>query len=469
VRWHEHCGELTGEDAEPSVASTGLGQQAGRPDMTVVDLADTEAELQAVRMRRVVFASIIGSMIEWYDFTVYGTATALVFNKIFFPSLSPLMGTLVAVSSYGVGFLARPLGGAIFGHLGDRLGRKKTLVATVILMGVGTFLIGCLPTYEQVGVIAPILLILLRLLQGVGIGGEWGGAVLLMVENAHPKRRGLFGSLVQIGAPFGVLMSILVFNIVSSNLSNDAFLSWGWRLPFLLSLLLVFVGLWIRLKITETPVFERFKGVVKAERAPIVEVITQHPRMVITAIALKVSEISWAIIGSVFSIAYVTEKLHLPRGTALEAVQIAALVQIVLTPLYGWMSDRLGRKPMYIGACLFSLAYAFPVFWLMDLSTSTAITVAVALAVGVGQGVMFGVGATYMSELFHTGIRYTGASLGFQIGAALSGGFTPIIAASLFSATGNATWAISLYLIALALITLIATLTAPETAHKPLD
>lgn len=222
------------------------------------------------------------------------------------------------------------------------------------------------------------------------------------------------------------------------------------------------------MKVTETPVFERFKVKVRAERAPIVEVITQHPRMVMTAIALKVSEISWAIIGSVFSIVYVTEKLHLPRSTALEAVQVAAFAQIVITPLYGWMSDRLGRKPMYIGACLFSMAYAFPVFWLMDMSTSIAITVAVALAIGVGQGVMFGVGATYMSELFHTGIRYTGASLGFQLGAALSGGFTPIIAASLFSATGNATWAISLYLIALALITLIATLNAPETAHKPL-
>ncbi|HWK47825.1 MAG TPA: MFS transporter [Stellaceae bacterium] len=437
--------------------------------MSSVELAGTEVGIGPERMRRVVFASIIGSMIEWYDFTIYGTATALVFNKVFFPTLTPLIGTLVAVSSYGVGFLARPLGGAIFGHLGDRLGRKKTLVATVILMGVGTFLVGCLPTYEQIGVAAPILLIILRLLQGIGIGGEWGGAVLLMVENAHPKRRGLFGSLVQIGAPFGVLVSILVFNIVSGSMSNDAFLSWGWRLPFLLSLALVFVGLWIRLKVTETPIFERFQSKVEASRTPFMEVVTQHPRMVVTAIGLKVSEISWAIIGSVFSIAYVTDKLHLPRGTALHAVQIAAFLQMVITPLYGWMSDRLGRRPMYIGACLFSMAYAFPMFWLMDMSTSGAITLAVAIAIGVGQGVMFGVGATYMSELFHTGIRYTGASLGFQVGAALSGGFTPLIVTSLFSATGNATWAISLYLITLAMITLVAALSAPETAHKPLS
>ena len=419
-------------------------------------------------MRRVVFASIIGSMIEWYDFTIYGTSATLVFNKIFFPTLSPLMGTLVAVASYGIGFLARPLGGAIFGHFGDRVGRKKMLAATVILMGVGTFLVGCLPTYEQIGVTAPILLILLRLLQGVGLGGEWGGAVLLMVENANPRRRGLFGSLVQSGSPFGVLASVVAFNVVSASMSNEAFLSWGWRLPFLISIVLVFIGLWIRLKVTETAAFERFRSSAVAERAPLLEVISQQPRMVVTAIALKVSEISWAVIGSVFSIFYVTDKLHLPRGLALNAVQLAALVQIFVTPFYGWLSDRLGRRPLYISACLFSIAYAFPVFWLMDVGSTGAVLLAVVLAIGIGQGVMFGVGATYLSELFATGVRYTGASLGFQIGAALSGGFTPLIAAALFRATGGESWAISLYLIALAVITLVATLSAPETAHKPL-
>jgi MHS family shikimate/dehydroshikimate transporter-like MFS transporter len=423
---------------------------------------------QAGAMRRVVFASIIGSMIEWYDFTIYGTAATLVFNRVFFPTLTPLLGTLVAVSTYGVGFLARPLGGAIFGHFGDKYGRKKMLAATVVLMGFGTFLVGCLPSYGQVGTLAPVLLIVLRLIQGIGLGGEWGGAVLLMVENAHPKRRGLFGSLVQSGSPFGVLVSIAAFGIVSGSMSNGAFLSWGWRLPFLISLVLVFIGLWIRLRIAETPVFEEFQQTGEARRAPLKEVFATNPRMVVTAVALKVSEISWAIVGAVFSIVYVTQKLHLPRGVALEAIQIAAFVQMLITPLYGYISDLIGRKPVYVFACLFSMAYAFPVFWLMDQGTQLAVTASVLIAIGVGQGIMFGVGATLLPELFPTGTRYTGASLGFQVGAALSGGFSPLIMTSLFSASGGGTTGISIYLIALAAVTLIATLSVKETAHTPL-
>ncbi len=423
----------------------------------------------APAMRRIMLASIIGSMIEWYDFTIYGTAATLVFNKIFFPVLSPGLGTLVAVATYGVGFLARPLGGALFGHFGDRLGRKKMLAATVMLMGGGTFLVGCLPSYGQIGVAAPVMLIALRLLQGVGLGGEWGGAVLLMVENAHPRRRGLFGSLVQSGSPFGVLASVVAFNAVSASMSEAAFLSWGWRLPFLISILLAGLGLWIRLKVTETAAFERMRLAAPLRRAPLLEVLSRQPRRVVIAVGLKVSEISWSVIGAVFSIFYVTTKLHLPRGLALEAVQLGALVQIFVTPLYGHLSDRLGRRPVYVAACLFSMAYAFPVFWLLDQATAGSVILAVVLAIGLGQGVMFGVGATFLSELFPTAVRYTGASLGFQVGAALSGGFTPLIAASLFRATGGGSWAISLYLIALAAITLVATLNAPETAHKPLQ
>jgi MHS family shikimate/dehydroshikimate transporter-like MFS transporter len=342
------------------------------------------------------------------------------------------------------------------------------LAATVVLMGVGTFLVGCLPGYGEWGTLSPVLLIVLRLLQGVGLGGEWGGAVLLMVENAKPRRRGLFGSLVQSGAPFGVLTSIAAFGIVSSSMSNEAFVSWGWRLPFLISIVLVFIGLWIRLRIAETPVFQNFQKQAEAQRAPLKQVLIEHPRMVITAVALKVSEISWAIVGAVFSIVYVTQKLHLPRGFALEAIQIAAFVQMLVSPLYGWISDRIGRKPIYIVACLFSMAYAFPMFWLMDFGSQWAITLAVLIAIGVGQGIMFGVGAALMPELFPTGVRYTGASLGFQVGAALSGGFSPLIMASLFNASGGGTTGISLYLIALAAITLIATLTVRETAFSPL-
>ena len=419
-------------------------------------------------LRRIIFASIVGSMIEWYDFTLYGTAATLVFGKLFFPSADPTIGTLISIAAYGVGFLARPLGGALFGHFGDRVGRKRMLALTVIIMGGGTFLIGCLPTYGQVGIAAPILLIALRLVQGVGIGGEWGGAVLMMVENARPTRRGLFGSLVQAGSPFGVLASIAAFALVSGSVSDADFQAWGWRIPFLLSIVLVAIGLWIRLSLAETPAFQRLLAEGEVRRGPLIEVVTQHRRMFFTAIALKVSEIAWAVIGTVFSIVYVTGKLGLPRGTVLTAIEIAAFAQMLITPFYGWLSDRLGRKPLYIFACLFSMAFAFPLFSLLDTKETGLIVLAIGVAVGVGQGVMFGVGATFMSELFSTGVRYSGASMGFQIGAALSGGFTPIIAAALLRGSGGSSLGISCYLVALAAVTLVATLSAPETAHRPL-
>jgi MHS family shikimate/dehydroshikimate transporter-like MFS transporter len=431
-------------------------------------LAAPTAPVASASLRRIMFASVVGSMIEWYDFTLYGTAATLVFAKLFFPSFDPAIGTLVSVAAYGVGFLARPLGGAIFGHFGDRIGRKKMLSVTVIIMGAGTFLIGCLPTYGQIGVMAPVMLIILRLIQGIGIGGEWGGAVLMMVENAKPTQRGLFASLVQSGSPFGVLASIAVFALVSNSMSDASFLAWGWRVPFLISIALVGIGLWIRLSLTETPAFEQVLARAQVKRAPLMVVLTQHRRLFFTAIALKVSEIAWAVVGTVFSIVYVTGKLGMPRGTILTAIQIAAFIQMVITPFYGWLSDRLGRKPLYVFACLFSMAFAFPVFWLLDTKDPLLITVAISIAVGVGQGVMFGVGAIFMSELFDTSVRYSGASMGFQIGAALSGGFTPIIAASLLNGSGGQSWGISVYLIVLAAITLAATLSAPETAHKPL-
>jgi MHS family shikimate/dehydroshikimate transporter-like MFS transporter len=273
--------------------------------------------------------------------------------------------------------------------------------------------------------------------------------------------------LVQSGGPFGVLMSFAAFGLVSASVSNEAFLSWGWRLPFLVSIVLVFIGLWIRLRVAETPVFEKFQRDSEADRAPLGEVVTRYPREVITAVALKVSEISWAITGAVFSIVYITQKLHLARGVAIEAIQVASFVQMVITPFYGWLSDKVGRKPLYVCACLFSIAYAFPMFWLLDVGTAWSSMLAVVIAIGIGQGVMFGVGATLMPELFPTGVRYTGASLGFQLGAALSGGFSPLIMASIFGSTGSTTW-ISVYLIALACITLVATLSIKETAHGAL-
>ena len=418
--------------------------------------------------RQIVWSSVIGTTVEWYDFLIYGTASALVFSKLFFPSFDPLVGTIAAFGSYAVGFLARPLGGVIFGHFGDKVGRKAMLSLTIIIMGLGTFLIGCLPTYAQIGIWAPILLVALRLVQGIGIGGEWGGAVLMVVESVPPGRRGFFGSLVQLGYPLGVVTSIGAFALAGL-LPEAEFLAWGWRLPFLASALLVAVGLFIRLRLHETPSFRRVKQRAATAKLPVMEILTEHPRTFLKAVGLKVSEIAYVSIVTVFSIAYVTGPLGLPRSVILNGILIAAVIELFTLPLFGWLSDRYGRRPLFVAACLFSIAFAFPLFTLLDTRDPTIITLTVAVALSFGQGIMFGTGAAWMSELFEARLRYSGASLGFQVGAALSGGFTPLIAAALLTWSSGATWPISVYLIALACVTLLATLAAPETARRAID
>jgi len=429
--------------------------------------AHSQETLSAAERRKIVWSSVIGTTVEWYDFLIYGTAAALVFNKLFFPSFDPVVGTIAAFGSYAVGFLARPLGGAIFGHFGDKLGRKAMLSLTIIIMGVGTFLIGCLPTYDQIGIWAPIMLVALRLVQGLGIGGEWGGAVLMVVESVPDNRRGFFGSIVQLGYPLGVLASIGVFALATT-LPEEDFLSWGWRIPFLASALLVVIGLFIRLQLHETPAFQRVKKGNTVAKIPLMEILTEHPRTFLTAVGLKVSEIGYVSIVTVFSISYVTVQLGLPRSVILNGLLIAAFIELFTLPVFGWMVDRYGRRIMFVLACLFSIGFAFPMFWLFDTADPLIITLTVAVALSLGQGIMFAIGAAWMSELFDARLRYSGASLGFQMGAALSGGFTPLIAAALLAWSG-ATWPISIYLIALALITLAATFCAPETAGKKID
>ena len=429
--------------------------------------AQSSGPLSPSERRRVVWSSVIGTTVEWYDFLIYGTAAALVFNKLFFPSFDPVVGTIAAFGSYAVGFLARPLGGAVFGHFGDKLGRKAMLSLTIIIMGVGTFLIGCLPTYDQIGIWAPVLLVALRLVQGLGIGGEWGGAVLMVVESVPDKRRGFFGSIVQLGYPLGVLLSIGVFTL-ATRLPEEDFLSWGWRVPFLASALLVVVGLFIRLRLHETPAFQQVRKANTVSKVPLLEILTQHPRTFLTAVGLKVSEIAYVSVVTVFSISYVTGKLGLPRSVILNGLMIAAFIELFTIPLFGWMADRYGRRIMFVFACLFSILFAFPLFWMFDTADPMVIAITVAIALSLGQGIMFAIGAAWMSELFDARLRYSGASLGFQVGAALSGGFTPIIAAALLAWSG-ATWPISVYLIVLALITLAATFCAPETAGKKLN
>jgi MHS family shikimate/dehydroshikimate transporter-like MFS transporter len=422
---------------------------------------------RATEMKRVVISSIIGTTVEWYDFLIYATASALVFTKLFFPSSNPGLSAIASFGTLGVGYFARPLGAAVFGHFGDRVGRKAMLATTIVIMGIGTFLIGLLPTYEQIGVAAPVLLVLLRLLQGVGLGGEWGGAVLIVIENAKSHDRGLLGSMVQLGYPLGTLSAVGVFAFLS-RMSEADFLGWAWRIPFLISIFLAGVGLYIRLQLQETPVFRELQAENKVARLPAVEVLTREPRAFFTAVGLKLSEISYAMIGGVFAINYVTVKLAMPRSIILNAVFVSSLVALLAIPLFGWISDRIGRKAMFYAGAVFAMAFAFPLFWLLDTKDPLIITLAIVAAITFGQMIGFAVGAPWYTELFAAPMRYSGASLGFQIGAAISGGLTPFAAATFLSWTGGATWPISTYLIALALVTLCATIGTPETAGRPL-
>lgn len=427
-------------------------------DVVVVPAAD---------MTKVVVSSVLGTAVEWYDFLIYGTASALVFPKLFFPSANPSLGAIASFGTLGVGYFARPLGAAIFGHLGDTFGRKAMLATTIVIMGLGTFLIGLLPTYDEIGVAAPVLLVLLRLFQGVGLGGEWGGAVLMVVENAPTRNRGLLGSVVQLGYPFGTLAATGVFALLS-HAPEPAFLAWEWRVPFLISILLAGIGLYIRLQLEETPTFRQLKAEKKTVKLPLADVLTKETGAFFTAIGLKLSEISYALMAGIFAISYVTVKLAMPRSVILDAVFFSSVVALVAIPLFGWLSDRIGRKVMFYASSLFAMAFAFPFFWLLDTRDPMIITLTIVAAIVFGQMIGFAVGAPWYSELFAAPLRYSGASLGFQIGAAISGGLTPFVAAIFLAWTGGATWPISIYLIALAVITLFAASAAPETARKDL-
>jgi MHS family shikimate/dehydroshikimate transporter-like MFS transporter len=415
--------------------------------------------------RKVVVASVFGTIIEWYDFLIYGTAAALVFNKLFFPTYDPLVGTLAALAAYGVGFLGRPLGAIIFGHFGDRVGRKAMLIATMLTMGLATFAVGCLPTYEQIGILAPILLVILRILQGVGLGGEWGGAVILVMEHGTTEKRGFYGSLVQTGFPIGLVAASLSFAAVARMPEAD-FLSWGWRLPFLGSIVLVALGYYVRKKVAESPVFEKLKEGKQLSRLPVVEAITKNTRSFLVSAGLKVSENAWVYILTVFIVLYATSYLKLPRQLILDAFLYAAVVEFITIPIFGYLSDKIGRRPLYFFGSLFTIAFVFPLFWLIDSKSAAIITATVIVALSFGHGTMFGPQAAYFPELFGARVRYSGASTGFQFAAAVAGGFSPIIATAILGYTGSTT-GISLYMMGLALITLIATFFARETLGKP--
>jgi MHS family shikimate/dehydroshikimate transporter-like MFS transporter len=434
--------------------------------MSTAEVLTPAVPKEGSSIKHIVFASVLGTTVEWYDFLVYGTAAALVFNKLFFPNFDPLVGTLAAFGSYAVGFVARPLGGAVFGHYGDKLGRKAMLTLTMIIMGAGTFLIGCLPTYEQIGILAPILLLILRMAQGIGIGGEWGGATLMVIESGDKNRRGFLGSLVQVGFPLGMVCATLVFLLVSK-LPDDQFMSWGWRIPFWLSAILVVVGLFVRMKLVETPKFAAVQEQGEVAKAPILDVLTKDFKNFIVAVGLKVSEVAWVYVLIGFLVYYATSHLHLSKTVILDAVLYAAILELVTLPLFGLLSDYVGRKPLYIAGTLLSMAAAFPLFTFVETKDPTTIAIAIAIIMSITHGLMFSPQASFVPELFGTKVRYSGASLGVQVSAAISGGFAPMIATGLLAYYGT-THAISWYLIALGAITLIATLVSRETAFEDL-
>ena len=413
---------------------------------------------------KVAFASAVGTTVEWYDFFIYGTAAALVFSRQFFPAADPLMGTLAAFATFGVGFFARPVGGIVFGHYGDRIGRKSMLVLSLLIMGVATFLIGLLPNYAQIGFWAPLLLVVLRLLQGFGVGGEWGGAVLMAVEHSPRGRRGFFGSWPQIGVPAGLLLATGVFAIFSA-LPDEDFQAWGWRVPFLLSIVLVAVGMFIRLRVLESPAFIELRRQEPPARMPILEVVREQPRPVLVAMGLRVAENGAFYIFSVFVLTYITEQLGLSRGVALTGVLLGAAAELFTIPLFAALSDHYGRRPVYLAGALFSLAFAFPFFWLMDTQSPTLIVLAIVVSLAIGHAAMYGPQAAFFSELFSTRVRYSGASLGYQLASVFAGGMSPFIATALLAWQDGNPSAVAAYMAGMALITVVAAAVARETHH----
>ncbi|MGU0033404.1 MFS transporter [Enterobacter mori] len=416
--------------------------------------------------KKVLIASLTGSSIEWFDYFLYGTAAALVFNKIFFPMVDPVIGLILSYLSFSLTFFIRPIGGVLFAHIGDRIGRKKTLVLTLSLMGGATVTIGLLPTYDMIGMWAPALLILMRIIQGMGIGGEWGGALLLAYEYAPEKRKGFFGSIPQAGVTIGMLMATFIVSLMTL-FSEEDFLSWGWRIPFLLSSILVLIGLWIRMDIDETPDFQKVKQSGQVAKAPLRNTLKHHWREVLIAAGLKVVETAPFYIFSTFVVSYATTTLTYQKSQALEAVTLGALVATIMIPLMGLLSDKIGRQRMYAVSVFVLGLFIVPWFMLLNTGTTWGIVLATVIAFGVLWAPVTAVLGTLCSEIFSANVRYTGITLGYQLGAALAGGTAPLIATGLLAKYDGDWVPVAWYLAVTVVISLIAIFCASRVKPSP--
>ncbi len=444
----------------------------------------TDNNASTSKMSTVIFSSTIGTAIEWYDFFLYGTMATLVFPKVFFPETNALVGTLLSLFTFLVGFIARPFGGALFGHFGDRVGRKSTLIATLLLMGISTLIIGFLPGYATLGIVAPLILVLLRLGQGLGVGGEWGGSVLLAMEYGHKSRRGFWASWPQMGVPVGLVLSTVIVNIVQSSTGAN-FLSWGWRIPFFVSALLVLIGLYIRLRNLETPLFAEVKSLGREASAPILAAFRHSTPEILLSAGARFTEQAPFYLFSTFVITYGVDKLLLDRTLILNAITVAAIVELFTIPLFGYLSDIVGRRRWYLIGCVLMAAFAFPYFMLMNTKVSGIFILAVASSLAIFHAWVYGPQAALIAERFGTRSRYSGASLGYQLAAPFAGGLAPIIAVILLNGkstlsalglsgvvvnVGAGSWqAVSVYIIILAVISFASVLGLKELTHADIS